>query len=150
LPLPAALSRATNSAWPPTLIGQAGGATVAVNPVLPLDMLKHTLYVETIKTQSRHNVSTGMAVALFLLGLFLVLMTFLAAFVVTIVLGYNLAITALTVGIYMAVKRGGRILHLILGVVLAFFSLAALAVLVAGLAAYPDAKIETIETRHSA
>jgi hypothetical protein len=59
------------------------GATVAVNPVLPLDMFKHTLYVETaenvLKTQNIHNVSTGMAVALFLLGLFLVLMAFLAA-----------------------------------------------------------------------
>jgi len=113
-------------------------------------MLKHTLYVETIKTQSKHNVSTGMAVALFLLGFFLVLMTFLAAFVVTVVLGYILAITALAVGIYMAVKRGGRILPLVLGVVLAFFSLATLTVLAAGLAAYPDAKIETIEIRHSA
>jgi hypothetical protein len=63
-------------------------------------------------------------------------------------LGYLLAITALAVGIYMAVKRGGRIIPLILGVVLAFFSLAALAVLVAGITAYPDAKIETIEIRH--
>jgi uncharacterized membrane protein HdeD (DUF308 family) len=92
--------------------------------------------------------STCTAVALFLLGLFLVFMAFLATFVVTVVLGYILAITALGVGIYMTVKRGGRILPLILGVVLAVFSLAALAVLVAGITAYPDAKIETIEIRH--
>jgi uncharacterized membrane protein HdeD (DUF308 family) len=105
-------------------------------------MLKHTLYVETIKTQSKHNVFTGMAVALFLLGLFLVLMTFLAAFVVTVVLGYILAITALAVGIYMAVKRGGRILPLVLGVVLAVFSLAVLAVVTAAQIAYPDAEIK--------
>jgi zinc transporter ZupT len=104
-------------------------------------MLKHTLYVETIKTQSKHNVSTGMAVALFLLGLFLVLMTFLAAFVVTVVLGYILAITAF-VGIYMAVKRGGRILPLVLGVVLAVFSLAVLAVVTAAQIVYPDAEIK--------
>ncbi len=94
--------------------------------------------------------STCTAVALFLLGLFLVFMAFLAAFVVTVVLGYILAAAASAVGIYMAVKRGGRILPLVLGVVLAFFSLAALTVLVAGLAAYPDAKIETIEIRYSA
>ncbi len=91
-----------------------------------------------------------MAAALFLLGLFLVLMAFLAAFAVTIVLGYILAITALAVGIYMAVKRGGRIIPLILGVVLTVFSLATLAVLVAGLTAYPHVEIKTIEIRHSA
>ncbi len=91
-----------------------------------------------------------MAVALFLLGLFLVLMAFLAAFVVTVVLRYILAAAALAIGIDMAVKRSGRILHLILGVVLAVFSLAALTVLVAGLAAYPAVEIKTIEIRHSA
>jgi hypothetical protein len=37
-------------------------------------------------------------------------MAYLAAFVLPIVLGYLMAITALAVGIYMAVKRGGRIL----------------------------------------
>ncbi len=94
--------------------------------------------------------STCTAVALFLLGLFLVFMAFLATFVVTIALGYLLAITALAVGIYMAVKRGGRIIPLILGVVLTVFSLAALAVLVAGLTAYPHVEIKTIEIRHSA
>ncbi len=128
------------------LISQDSGATVAVNPALPLDTFKHTLYVETaenvLKTQNIHNVSTGVAVALFLLGLFLVLMAFLAAFVVTVVLGYILAITALAVGIYMAVKRGGRILPLVLGVVLAVFSLAVLAVVTAAQIAYPDAEIK--------
>jgi uncharacterized membrane protein HdeD (DUF308 family) len=128
------------------LISQASGATVAVNPVLPLDTFKHPLYVETaenvLKTQNIHKVPTGMAVALFLLGLFLVLMAFLAAFVVTVVLGYILAITALAVGIYMAVKRGGRILPLVLGVVLAVFSLAVLAVVTAAQIAYPDAEIK--------
>jgi hypothetical protein len=91
-----------------------------------------------------------MAVALFLLGLFLVLMAFLAAFVVTVVLGYILAATALTIGIYMAVKRGGRILPLILGVVLAYFSLAALVALVVAPSAYRHVEIKTIEIRHSA
>jgi len=85
-------------------------------------------------------VSTGTAVALFLLGLFLVLMTFLAAFVVTVVLGYILAAAALAIGIYMAVKRGGRILPLVLGIVLAVFSLAVLAVIVAAQIAYPEIK----------
>jgi uncharacterized metal-binding protein len=92
-------------------------------------------------------VSTGTAVVLFLLGLFLVLMAFLAAFVVTVVLGYILAATALTIGIYMAVKRGGRILPLVLGVVLAVFSLAVLAVVTAAQIAYPVAEIKI---QHSA
>ncbi len=64
--------------------------------------------------------STCTAVALFPLGLFHVFMAFLAAFVVTVVLGYIVAAAALAVGIYMAVKRGGRILPLILGVVWRF------------------------------
>jgi hypothetical protein len=51
--------------------------------------------------------STGMAIALFLLGFYLVVMAFLTAFEVTVVLGYTLAIMALGVGIYMAVKRDG-------------------------------------------
>ncbi|MCC6067467.1 MAG: hypothetical protein LM562_06890 [Pyrobaculum sp.] len=85
--------------------------------------------------------STGMAVALFLLGLFLVFMAFLAAFVVTVVLGYIMAAAALAVGIYMAVKRGGRILPLVLGIVLAVFSLAVLAVVVA-------AQIEPVEIKY--
>ena len=88
-----------------------------------------------------------MAVALFLLGLFLVLMAFLAAFVVTVVLGYILAATALTIGIYMAVKRGGRILPLVLGVVLAVFSLAVIALVVAAQITYPVAEVKI---QHSA
>ncbi|MFZ8810505.1 MAG: hypothetical protein ACO2PN_20655 [Pyrobaculum sp.] len=91
--------------------------------------------------------STGTAVVLFLLGLFLVLMAFLAAFVVTVVLGYILAAAALAIGIYMAVKRGGRILPLVLGVVLAVFSLAILAVVAAAQIAYPVAEIKI---QHSA
>ena len=89
--------------------------------------------------------STGTAVALFLLGLFLVLMAFLAAFVVTVVLGYILAVVALAIGIYMAVKRGGRILPLVLGIVLAFFSLAVLAVIVAAQIVYPLVEIKNIK-----
>ena len=91
--------------------------------------------------------STGTAVVLFLLGLFLVLMAFLAAFVVTVVLGYILAAAALAIGIYMAVKRGRRILPLVLGVVLAVFSLAILAVVAAAQIAYPVAEIKI---QHSA
>jgi len=90
-------------------------------------------------------VSTGTAVVLFLLGLFLVLMAFLAAFVVTVVLGYILAAAALAIGIYMAVKRGGRILPLVLGVVLAVFSLAVLAVVVAAQIVYLPIEIKYIE-----
>jgi hypothetical protein len=91
--------------------------------------------------------STGTAVALFLLGLFLVVMAFLAAFVVTVVLGYILATAALAIGIYMAVKRGGRILPLVLGVVLAVFSLAVIALVTAAQIAYPVAEIKI---QHSA
>ena len=79
---------------------------------------------------------------MFLLGLFLVFMAFLAAFVVTVVLGYIVAAAALAIGIYMAVKRGGRILPLVLGVVLAVFSLAVLAVVAAAQIAYPVAEIK--------
>jgi len=71
--------------------------------------------------------STGTAVVLFLLGLFLAFMAFPAAFVVTVVLGYILAAAALAIGIYMAVKRGGRTLPLVLGVVLAVFAVVVLA-----------------------
>jgi len=82
---------------------------------------------------------------LFLLGLFLVLMAFLAAFVVTVVLGYILAAAALAIGIYMAVKRGGRMLPLVLGIVLAVFSLAVLAVIVAAQIVYPLVEIKNIK-----
>jgi len=93
-------------------------------------------------------VSTGVAVALFLLGLYLVGMAFLTAFEVTVVLGYFLAIMALGIGIYMAVKRGGRILPLILGVVLACLSLEVLAfVILAQITAHPVAEIKI---QHSA
>jgi hypothetical protein len=88
------------------------------------------------------------AVALFLLGLYLVGMAFLTAFEVTVVLGYFLAIMALGIGIYMAVKRGGRILPLILGVVLACLSLEVLAfVILAQITAHPVAEIKI---QHSA
>jgi hypothetical protein len=72
-------------------------------------------------------------------------MAFLAAFVVTVVLGYILAAAALAIGIYMAVKRGGRILPLVLGVVLAVFSLAVLAVVVAAQIVYLPIEIKYIE-----
>jgi hypothetical protein len=75
--------------------------------------------------------SSGRAVALFLLGLFLAFVAFPAALVASATLGYLLAIAALAVGIYMAVKRGGRTLPLVLGVVLAIFSF----IILAGIAA---------------
>jgi hypothetical protein len=75
--------------------------------------------------------SSGRAVALFLLGLFLAFVAFPAALVASAALGYLLAIAALAVGIYMAVKRGGRTLPLVLGVVLAIFSF----IILAGIAA---------------
>jgi hypothetical protein len=75
--------------------------------------------------------SSGRAVALFLLGLFLAFVAFPAALVASAALGYLLAIVALAVGIYMAVKRGGRTLLLVLGVVLAIFSF----IILAGIAA---------------
>ena len=75
--------------------------------------------------------SSGRAVALFLLGLFLAFVAFPAALVASAALGYLLAIAALAVGIYMAVKRGGRTLPLVLGVVLAVFSFIILAGIVA-------------------
>ena len=85
---------------------------------------------------------------MFLLGLYLVGMAFLTAFEVTVVLGYFLAIMALGIGIYMAVKRGGRILPLILGVVLACLSLEVLAfVILAQITAHPVAEIKI---QHSA
>ncbi len=75
--------------------------------------------------------SSGRAVALFLLGLFLAFVAFPAALVASAALGYLLAIAALAVGIYMAVKRDGRTLPLVLGVVLAVFSF----IILAGIAA---------------
>jgi hypothetical protein len=87
-------------------------------------------------------VSTGTAVVMFLFSLFLVLMAFLAAFVVTVVLGYIMAAAALAIGIYMAVKKGRKILPLVLGVVLAVFSLAVLAVVVAAQIVYLPVEVE--------
>jgi len=72
-------------------------------------------------------VSTGKTIALFLLGFFFVLMAFPVAWAVSAALGYLLAGAALAIGIYMAVKRGGRALPLVLGVVLAVFAVVILA-----------------------
>ncbi len=86
--------------------------------------------------------SSGRAVALFLLGLFLAFVAFPAALVASAALGYLLAIAALAVGIYMAVKRGGRALPLVLGVVLAVFSFMILAGIAAvHLTAYTLSKV---------
>jgi len=86
--------------------------------------------------------SSGRAVALFLLGLFLAFMAFPAALVASAALGYLLAIAALAIGIYMAVKRGGRTLPLVLGVVLAIFSFLILAGIAAlHLTAYTLSKV---------
>jgi hypothetical protein len=72
-------------------------------------------------------VSTGKTIALFLLGFFFVFMAFPVAWAVSAALGYLLAGAALAIGIYMAVKRGGRALQLVLGVVLAVFAVVVLA-----------------------
>ena len=63
--------------------------------------------------------STARAALLFAVGLLLSVLVFPVAFYVSAALGYLLGVVALAVGVWLAIRRAGRTLHLVLGVVLA-------------------------------
>jgi hypothetical protein len=64
-------------------------------------------------------VSTARAVLLFIIGLLLSILVFPVAFYVSVALGYLFGVIALVVGVWLAIKRAGRTLPLVLGIVLA-------------------------------
>jgi hypothetical protein len=70
--------------------------------------------------------STVKVIVLFFIGLFLAFLVFPVAFWVSAVFGYVMGVVALAIGVLLAVKRGGRTLPLVLGIVLAILVAAAI------------------------
>jgi len=66
------------------------------------------------------------AIMLFIIGLFLALFTFPAAFFVSAALGYLIGILAMLVGVYMIAKHERKTLPLVLGVIVILVSIPAL------------------------
>jgi len=64
-------------------------------------------------------VSTAKVIALFVVGLLLAALVFPAAFFASAALGYIFGVIALAIGVWLAVKRAGKTLPLVLGIVLA-------------------------------
>jgi hypothetical protein len=62
--------------------------------------------------------STTRVAILFVIGLLLTLLVFPVAFFVSAALGYVFGVIALAIGVWLAVKRAGRTLPLVLGIVL--------------------------------
>jgi len=62
--------------------------------------------------------STARTVLLFAVGLLLSILVFPVAFYVSAAIGYLLGVVALAVGVWLAIKRAGRTLPLVLGIVL--------------------------------
>ena len=95
--------------------------------------------------------STARIVILFVIGLLLTLLVFPVAFFVSAALGYVFGVIALAIGVWLAVKRAGRTLPLVLGVVLvaiAIISIAGTAFI--HMAAYSVSKAveEAVETKY--
>jgi hypothetical protein len=95
--------------------------------------------------------STARVVILFVIGLLLALLVFPVAFFVSAALGYVFGVIALAIGVWLAVKRAGRTLPLVLGVVLvviAVISIAGTAFI--HMAAYSVSKAveKAVETKH--
>jgi hypothetical protein len=91
--------------------------------------------------------STARVLVLFVIGLLLTLLVFPVAFFVSAALGYVFGVIALAIGVWLAVKRAGRTLPLVLGVVLvviAVISIAGTAFI--HMAAYSVSK--AVETKH--
>jgi len=91
--------------------------------------------------------STARILVLFVIGLLLTLLVFPVAFFVSAALGYVFGVIALAIGVWLAVKRAGRTLPLVLGVVLvaiAVISIAGTAFI--HMAAYSVSK--AVETKH--
>jgi hypothetical protein len=72
-------------------------------------------------------VSTAKVVVLFVVGLLLAILVFPVAFFVSAALGYIFGVIALVVGVWLAVKRAGKTLPLVLGIVLAVIAVISIA-----------------------
>jgi len=70
--------------------------------------------------------STAKIVVLFIIGLFLVFLTLPIASLVSAALSYIIGIIVLAIGILLAIKRGGRTLPLVLGIVLTILAVIAI------------------------
>ncbi|OYT50838.1 MAG: hypothetical protein B6U76_12030 [Desulfurococcales archaeon ex4484_217_2] len=95
--------------------------------------------------------STLKVVALFVVGLFLALLTFPTAFFISAALGYVFGIIAIVIGTWLVARRAGRMLPLVLGVVLAVIaivSLGATAAVHIGLYAVGKGLEEVTKTKH--
>jgi energy-converting hydrogenase Eha subunit B len=68
-------------------------------------------------------VSTAKVIALFVVGLLLAALVFPVAFFASAALGYIFGVIALAIGVWLAVKRAGKTLPLVLGIVLAVITL---------------------------
>jgi len=64
-------------------------------------------------------VSTAKVIALFVVGLLLAALAFPVAFFASAALGYIFGVIALAIGVWLVVKRAGKTLPLVLGIVLA-------------------------------
>ena len=71
--------------------------------------------------------STAKVVVLFIIGLLLAVLVFPVAFFVSAALGYVFGVIALTIGVWLAVKRAGRTLPLVLGIVLVVIAVISIA-----------------------
>jgi hypothetical protein len=71
--------------------------------------------------------STARAVILFAIGLLLAVLVFPVAFFVSAALGYVFGVIALAIGVWLAVKRAGGTLPLVLGVVLVVIAVISIA-----------------------
>jgi len=72
-------------------------------------------------------VSTGKALILFVVGFLLALLVFPVAWSASALLGYVFGVVAIAIGIWLAAKRAGRTLPLVLGLVLVVIALISLA-----------------------
>jgi hypothetical protein len=80
-----------------------------------------------MKGRVAKGMSTSRAVVLFIIGLLLALLTFPTAFWISAALGYVFGIIALVIGVLLVVKRAGRALPLVLGIVLAVIAVISIA-----------------------
>jgi hypothetical protein len=71
--------------------------------------------------------STAKVVVLFIIGLLLAVLVFPVAFFVSAALGYVFGVIALTIGVWLAVKRAGKTLPLVLGIVLVMIAVISIA-----------------------
>jgi hypothetical protein len=71
--------------------------------------------------------STAKVVVLFVVGLLLAVLVFPVAFFVSAALGYIFGVIALAIGVWLVVKRAGKTLPLVLGIVLAVIAVISIA-----------------------